>query len=174
MRNAGLIMHWRHSRRLRKRTAILGACFLRGRSCVRLSPRLPASVLSWLIAYLGLGAAMVHAEFSVCNQSLDVLNVAIGYEQDGDFQTEGWWSVGANRCVDVVREPLKMRYIYVYAEDVFGQAVAEGNVASCVDNKRFLIRGTTDCWIRGHKEAHFLEVDTKSQERWTLFLKSPD
>ncbi len=112
------------------------------------------------------------AEFSVCNQSLDVLNVAIGYEEDGEFQTEGWWSVGANRCAEVIRKPLKSRYIYVYAEDVFGQPVTEGDNPSCIGTKRFLIRGTRDCWLRGHKQANFLEVDTREQERWTLFLKN--
>ena len=112
------------------------------------------------------------AEFSVCNQSLDVLNVAIGYEEDGEFQTEGWWSVGVNRCAEVIREPLRNRYIYVYAEDVFGQPVTEGSIPSCIGTKRFLIRGTKDCWLRGHKQADFFEVDTREQERWTLFLKS--
>lgn len=132
-----------------------------------------STVVSSLVAGCVLFAAgAACAEFSVCNQSFDVLNVAIGYEQDGDFQTEGWWSIGANRCVDVLREPLQVRYIYVYAEDVFGQAVLEGNAGSCVDAKRFLIRGTADCWTRGHKEVRFLEVDTLAQARWTLFLKS--
>lgn len=112
------------------------------------------------------------AEFSVCNQSLDVLNVAIGYEEDGAFQTEGWWSVGANRCAEVIRKPLKNRYIYVYAEDVFGQPVTEGANPSCVGTKRFLVRGTGDCWLRGYKQADFFEVDTREQERWTLFLRN--
>ncbi len=112
------------------------------------------------------------AEFSVCNQSLDVLNVAIGYEEDGEFQTEGWWSVGANRCAEVIRKPLASRYVYVYAEDVFGQPVTAGSIPSCIGTRRFLIRGTKQCWLRGYKQADFLEVDTREQERWTLFLRN--
>ena len=131
-----------------------------------------AGVLTLAFLPLLLAPQAARAEFSVCNQSLDVLNVAIGYEEDGEFQTEGWWSVGANRCADVIRKPLKNRYIYVYAEDVFGQPVTQGPIPSCVGMKRFLIRGTKDCWLRGHREAGFLEVDTRAQERWTLFLKN--
>lgn len=116
--------------------------------------------------------AAAHAEFSICNQTLDVINVAIGYEENDDFQTEGWWTVGANRCADVIRKPLVSRYVYVYAEDVFGQAVVAGAVQGCVGGKRFLIRGTKDCWVRGTEAAKFSEVDTKAQSRWTLFIKS--
>jgi uncharacterized membrane protein len=126
----------------------------------------------WGAVASALAALPAHAEFSVCNQSLDVFNVAIGYEEDGEFQTEGWWSIGANRCVDVIRQPLMGRFVYVYAEDVFGQAVVEGAMPLCVGTSRFLIRGTGECWVRGHVEARFSEVDTLAQERWTMFLQA--
>lgn len=119
------------------------------------------------IAFSGLPA---RAEFSICNKSLDVLNVAVAYDEDGVFKTEGWWSVGANRCAEVIRTELLNRYIYVYAEDVFGQAATTGDQSMCVDTKRFVIKGNTDCPGRGFISAFFLEVDTLSQDRWTLFL----
>lgn len=111
------------------------------------------------------------AQFTVCNQTLDVFNVAIASEVDEDFQTEGWWTIAANRCVDVIRSELENRYIYVYATDVFKQPVLDGTVSMCVEAKRFLIRGTEDCWQRGYLAAHFHEVDTQAVERWTLFVK---
>ena len=114
------------------------------------------------------------AQLMVCNQSLDVLNVALGYEESGEFQTEGWWSIGANRCSSVVRQALAGRYYYLYAEDVFGQPVLSGAVPACVDAKRFRITGTSSCWIRGLRETPFAEVDTQSQSRWTVFLKSSE
>lgn len=114
------------------------------------------------------------AELTLCNQSLDVLNVALGYESGGDFQTEGWWSIGANRCSELVRQPLISRYYYLYAEDVFGQAVFEGDIPACVDAKKFVIKGAKDCWTRGRREAKFSEVDTLSQEQWTVFLKGAE
>ncbi len=111
------------------------------------------------------------AEFTVCNQTLDVINLAVGRDVDEGIQTEGWWTIGANRCVDVIRTELKSRYIYVYAIDVFGQPVLQGNVDMCIASKRFSIRGTESCWQRGHKSAKFQEVDTQDTVRWTLFIR---
>lgn len=113
------------------------------------------------------------AEFTVCNQTLDVVNLAIGQEIDDAFQTEGWWTVGANQCAEVIREELPNRFIYVYANDVFGQPILNGTTEMCVGQARFVIRGIESCWQRGHKAVKFFEVDTQAVERWTLFLTSP-
>lgn len=110
------------------------------------------------------------AEFTVCNQTLDVVNLAVGQEMDGTFQTDGWWTVGANQCVNVIREELANRYIYIYATDVFGQPILNGSTEMCVERRRFTIRGIEDCWQRGHIAARYYEVDTLEQVRWTLFL----
>jgi uncharacterized membrane protein len=127
-----------------------------------------AALIPGFVTFL---ATPARAEFSICNKSLDVLNVAIAYDEDGVFKTEGWWSVGANRCAEVIRQELLNRYIYVYAEDVFGQAATTGDQSMCIDNKKFVIKGNTDCPGRGFVSAFFFEVDTLSQDRWTLVLK---
>lgn len=111
-----------------------------------------------------------YAEFTVCNQTLDVVNLAVGQEIDAAFQTDGWWTIGANQCVNVIREELVNRYIYVYATDVFGQPILNGSTEMCVEKRRFSIRGIEECWQRGHIAAAFYEVDTLEQARWTLFL----
>lgn len=121
-------------------------------------------------AALFLAAAPARAEFTVCNQTLDVVNVALGEEVEGEFQTDGWWTVGANRCVNVIRDELTDRYVYIYATDVFGNAILTGETEMCVDRRRFTIRGIKDCWQRGHIAARFREVDTLQQARWTMFL----
>lgn len=78
-------------------------------------------------ATLAAGADPARAQFTVCNQTLDVVNVAIGQEAgENVFETEGWWTIGANQCADVIREELVNRFIYVYANDVFGQPVLGG------------------------------------------------
>ena len=92
------------------------------------------------------------------------------------FSSEGWWTIGANRCVDVIKDELVSRYIYVYATDVFGQPILDSTVAGenmCVGAKRFTINGTNSCWERGYQSVHFMEVDTQQMVRWTLFLKEP-
>nr|WP_295468068.1 DUF1036 domain-containing protein [Mesorhizobium sp.] len=119
-------------------------------------------------------AGSARAEFTVCNQTLDVVNLAVGQDVDGTFQTDGWWTIGANHCVDVLHEELSNRYVYVYATDVFGHAILEGSTGMCVEKRRFTIRGIDDCWQRGHILARFLEVDTLEQIRWTFFLTGRD
>lgn len=118
-------------------------------------------------------AGPARAEFTVCNQTLDVINLAIGQERSAIFETEGWWTIGANRCVDVISEPLVNRYIYVYAKDVFGQPILNGTTEMCVGAKRFTLRGIAACWERGSEAVPFYEVDTKAVERWTFFLQAP-
>ncbi|MBX3570565.1 MAG: DUF1036 domain-containing protein [Rhizobiaceae bacterium] len=149
-----------------------------GRACeaasVPLRRHLAAAVfalLAWVAA-----AGPARAEFTVCNQSLDVVNLAVGQEVSDPaepfWQTEGWWTVGANRCVKVIRDELVNRFIYVYATDVFGQPLLRGTTDMCVGNRRFVIRGSDECWVRGYRQVPFYEVDTLKTERWTLFLGS--
>lgn len=123
---------------------------------------------------IALGTGEAHAEFAVCNQSFDVVNVAIGRDVEGDFQTEGWWTIGTNQCANVIREELESRYIYVYAQDVFGKPMLNGTTPMCIEGKRFTIRGISSCWSRGHIKARFIEVDTEKTQRWSLFLAPPN
>lgn len=113
------------------------------------------------------------AEFAVCNQSFDVVNVAVGQYEETEFVTRGWWTVGPNQCANVIREELQARYIYVFAQDVFGKEILQGSTSMCIAPKRFVIRGETACLLRGYLDAMFLEVDTLETERWTLFLAPP-
>lgn len=118
------------------------------------------------------------AQFAVCNQTLDALNLAIAKAApNGTIVSEGWWTIGANRCVDVIKEELANKYIYVYATDVFGQSILSGDFVGddmCVAPKRFTIEGIDSCWQRGFEAVRFMEVDTKDQVRWTIYLKQPD
>ena len=120
---------------------------------------------AWLV-----GGRPGFAQFVVCNQSLDVVNVAIGRDAGPGFETEGWWIVGANHCATVIREELSARYVYVHADDVFGRPVLYGSTDMCVGAKSFRIEGVDACFGRGYRPAKFLEVDTRAVARWTLFL----
>ena len=113
------------------------------------------------------------AQFAVCNQTLSVLNIAIGRYRHEDFGTSGWWTVGPNQCANVIREELDARYIYVFAQDVFGKVVLGGTVSMCLAPGRFEITGEAECLQRGYIEARFHEVDTLKSERWTLFIYPP-
>lgn len=135
------------------------------------SGRLAGIVLLTLTVLLV--AAPARAQFSVCNQTLDVVNVAIGRFDEGAFETSGWWTVGPNQCANVIQTQLDARYLYAFAQDVFGRTILTGATPMCVAPGKFEIRGETDCLLRGFLEARFLEVDTRRSERWTLFLYPP-
>ena len=126
-----------------------------------------------LLAVITLHGAPSFAKFSVCNQSIDVINVAVGRERSETFETEGWWTIGANQCADVIRTDLTSRYIYVYVMDVFGQALLNGTTEMCVGRRSFEIQGTQDCWERGYRTEQFFEVDTGNVATWTLFVAAP-
>lgn len=121
-------------------------------------------------AGLGFAPGMAQAAFAVCNQSFDVVNVAIGQFEDGDFVTRGWWTIGPNQCANAIREALTSRYIYVFAQDVFGNEIMNGSTPMCIGTSKFEARGVQDCLVRGYLSANFIEVDTQQTERWTLFL----
>lgn len=112
------------------------------------------------------------ANFQVCNQTLDVANVAIGQWDLDAWETSGWWTVGPNQCANVIEDTLTARFVYVFARDVFNRAMLPGATPMCVDPEEFRIRGVQDCPVRGHLTAQFLEVDTRRSERWTLFLNA--
>lgn len=135
-------------------------------------PRKTADIFACLV-FCGSVASPVAAQFSVCNQTFDVVNVAIGLYQRDAFETSGWWTVGPNQCADVIDRQLEARYVYVFAQDVFGRIVLNGATPMCVAPDRFEIRGETDCLVRGYIDARFHEVDTLRTERWQLFLYPP-
>lgn len=120
-----------------------------------------------------IAASPAATQFTVCNQTFDVINVAMGAYDRDDFETSGWWTIGPNQCANVIDEELTSRYIYVFAKDVFGREVLTGATPMCVAPDRFEIRGEQDCLIRGLIEARFHEVDTRKSERWTLFIYPP-
>lgn len=126
----------------------------------------------WAGAVLCLGSVPLKAQFAVCNQSFDVINVAIGQEVRGEIRTRGWWKVGPNQCATTIRDPLSTQYIYVYAKDVFGKELLNGAFPLCVRPRRFSEDIQTDCLVRGFLAADFIEVDTQDTERWTLFISA--
>lgn len=135
-----------------------------------LTGRVKLAVMAGAALLAVLCSSEARAEFTVCNQTLDVVNLAVGQKVDNADQTDGWWTIGANQCVNIIREELTNRYVYIYATDVFGHAILTGSTEMCVERRRFSIRGIDECWQRGHIAAHFLEVDTLEQVRWTFFL----
>lgn len=132
--------------------------------------------LIWVaLAIMGAGAPLLsagqaHAALRVCNKTRYLLNLAVGYNAELDFATEGWWSVAPNTCSTPLKGPLKGRFVYLYATDIDASDVLKGSVSMCIDRNKFQVFGIHDCWRRGLQAVNFAEIDTLSSPDWTVSL----
>ena len=115
--------------------------------------------------------AAAAADFTICNQTLDIANVAIAESGKGELESRGWWVIAPNRCANLVRGSLKSRYVYVHAVDGRGLAMLDGSARFCTASRQFRVTGSDSCWQRGYTIGMFKEVDTKDAQNWTLFLR---
>lgn len=125
------------------------------------------------LGFLGLGLLLgtpVQAALRLCNQSYDVLNVAIAQPKDQSFVTNGWWRIAPNQCATLLRDRLRSQFYYIFAADVFGREALAGSIPMCIAPKRFEINGQEDCLLRGFLDARFIEIDTYQQSSWTVFV----
>src|SRR5262245_49103817 len=53
----------------------------------------------------------------LCNKTASRVGVAVGYKDEGQWVTEGWWNVTAGSCETLMPGPLVSRFYYVYAVD---------------------------------------------------------
>lgn len=127
--------------------------------------RLVHFLVIWVVA---VGSA--HAEFRVCNDSFEVLNISIAEPYNENYRSRGWWRIAPDQCAAVIKEPLDQRYIYVYAADVFGRSAVGGGQSFCIAPRRFVIDGAEDCLLRGYAEGFFNEIDTGDEVDWTLHI----
>ncbi len=148
-----------------------------GARAMRVCARPAAVGISALLATVVLlaGASDARAQFKVCNQTFDLYNLSIGYGDARKFKTEGWWTVPANSCVSPIRDDLQSRYIYLYVANIYGEPVLSGSSVMCVGREKFSAGRKPDqpweCWLRGLREAKFVEIDTGNSTEWITFIK---
>ena len=131
-----------------------------------------ALVLKSLVAGIAMPpcAGDAHADYRVCNKTHILANVALGVDSGEQFSTEGWWTLSPGECATVIANPLKYRYLYLYAMNIAGVAIVGGPVRMCIDDVKFKAIGAADCWRRGLKSVGFWEIDTRDASDWTTFL----
>ena len=127
-----------------------------------------------------LGSTAAHAEFRVCNQTLNLFNIAVGHEQAGAFRIEGWWAVPANSCVSPIKEDLqelRLKYVYVHALSITGEDLLEGEWDMCIKPEKFVYVKQPgvdwNCWVSGYQMARFAEVNTGNAKSWTVMVQQP-
>ena len=140
-----------------------------------IGPRYRGSAL--LVLLLALSPLPAQADFLVCNDTFDVVSLAVGVEDEfGDTWSEGWWVVASSRCARVIRGEITGLSVHVHATDIFNRPVLEpppGRQARifCTAETRFRIPGDDDCWVRGHIAAPFVAIDTDEAPHGILILE---
>lgn len=133
---------------------------------------LKAACLGTIVPLLTVASAQ--ADFRVCNKTASKVGIALGYKSQSDWKTEGWWTVDADSCATLLPGRLVGRYYYMYAVDYEEGGEWSGDSAFlCTQEKEFTIEGTNNCVARGYQRTGFYEVDTGSQENWTIQLTEP-
>jgi uncharacterized membrane protein len=126
------------------------------------------ALLSALVAVPG----VAHADFKLCNATSSRLGVAIGYQDQKGWATEGWWNIPAQACETLLKQ-MPSRYIYVHAVDYDRAGEWGGTNFMCTMDRSFVIRDVKDCQKRGYKRAGFFEIDTGEAKDWTVRLTDP-
>ena len=131
-----------------------------------------------LLAALSIAAvlapAAARADLKLCNSTPSRVGVAIGYQDNTGWTTEGWWNVESQTCETLLKGALPSQFVYVHAVDYDRGGEWGGKDEMCTADKSFAIRGVQDCSKRGYKRSGFFEVDTGSAAEWTIRLTDTD
>ena len=129
-----------------------------------------AALLTVASLFLLTASQDAQAGLRVCNGSVDLVNVAIGYDTEDGLRTEGWWTITSNACSQVLQEPLKATNYYLHVSDGFGEGRLGGDVTLCIRQEKFVLFDGDQCWQRGLIEADFFKIETEGAEDWTVLL----
>lgn len=131
-----------------------------------------APQLGAAIVLLGgiLASAPSHAGMQVCNKTGNTKNVAIGYQDGGQWISRGWYIVHPGACSVAVGGDLRNRYYYIRVQTSDGRAWLEGDYYFCTQSAAFNIRGDERCKARGYVREGFAEVDTGEAANYTANL----
>lgn len=124
-----------------------------------------------IIAFAGIFISHnANADLKVCNDTENTSGVAVGYLENNQWISQGWWHIPAGECSAIVEGNLKHRYYYIFAEDEQTNEIWQGNVSMCTSNVEFKIIGRENCFVKGYEKAAFFEVDTKQNNSWQVRL----
>lgn len=133
--------------------------------------RLGLTLAGALLSSLLLLTIPARADLRICNQTRNMVSVALGYRAEKGWQSEGWWQAPAGDCRVLFQGSLADRtYYYIYAVDDVGGGEWDGSVFMCTRDETFTIFGVEDCLARGYERTGFFEIDTQKRTDWTLQL----
>ncbi|MFO1246997.1 MAG: DUF1036 domain-containing protein [Alphaproteobacteria bacterium] len=101
------------------------------------------------------------AGYTACNETRDVLQVALGQMEGGKPVSRGWWTVQPGACAKAVTTPLNTDAVFLLALRKAGGSVVSGGMRFCTTAAAFEIKGNENCAARGLTESGFATTATK-------------
>lgn len=131
-----------------------------------------------ILAGAGLAALLLanhgaQADFTLCNPTSHRIAAAIGYHDEHDWVSEGWWNIEGKACETLLSGNLTGRFYYIYALDYDGGGSWGGSAFMCTGVRKFTIRGRANCETRDYRRTGFYEVDTNEAQDWVQQLSQP-
>ncbi|WP_137153142.1 DUF1036 domain-containing protein [Devosia sp. FKR38] len=132
--------------------------------------RLGMTLIGTMLGSLAFFATPARADLRVCNETTNLVSVAMGYRADRGWMSEGWWQAAPGDCRVLYQGDLQRRFYYIYAADDQAGGAWDGSVFMCTRDETFTIFGVEDCLARGYERTGFFEIDTQNRTDWTLQL----
>jgi len=132
--------------------------------------RLGLTLLGALSSIMLFFSAPARADLRICNETSNLLSIALGYRAERGWMSEGWWQAPAGDCRILYQGDLERRFYYLFAVDDIGGGAWDGSVFMCTRDETFTIFGVEDCLARGYERTGFFEIDTQNKADWTLQL----
>jgi uncharacterized membrane protein len=101
------------------------------------------------------------AGYTVCNETGEVLLVALGQNDGGKAVSRGWWTVPGAACAHALTTPLASDTVFLLAQRKGGGALVGGPQRFCTTPQAFEIQGAGNCSTRGYGESGFAPTPTK-------------
>jgi len=101
------------------------------------------------------------AGYTACNETRDVLMVALGQVEGGKPVSRGWWTVQPGACAKAATTPLNSDAVYLLALRKSGGTVVGGGMRFCTAAAAFEIKGADNCGGRGLTDSGFAATPTK-------------
>ena len=101
------------------------------------------------------------AGYTVCNETRDVLQVALGLMEGGKPLSRGWWTVQPGACAKAITAPLRGDNAYLLALRKNGGTVVGGTAHFCTTTAAFEIKGADNCNARGLTDTGFAATPIK-------------
>jgi uncharacterized membrane protein len=118
-------------------------------------------------------AAPAKADFGICNKTNMTVYAAVGYSDDGQWTSEGWWELAPGECATMLSRKLSKKFYYYYAEssdqEWFWESEGNDNLF-CASDNAFKIVGAEDCKGRGYDVYGFREVDVGDNITYSIDL----